>query len=124
MWLPEIWWGFTVVTNIAFGLVAVVIGFAVGKGVTNLAGGKRSVGLQALSTGIAAVSFVYATYLVNRTFLQRAIAEEGQAIVLPLLPEFELLVRVVSAGFEAFDVVFLGIVLWQAWKMPAPLRLG
>ena len=32
--------------------------------------------------------------------------------------------RLVAAGFEAFDFVFLGIVLWQAWKMPAPVRLG
>jgi len=119
-----VWWGFTAATKVGFGLVAVVIGFAVGKGVTSLAGGKRSIGLQILSTGIAAVSFVYATYLVNRTFIERAFAEEGQAIALPLAPNLELLAQVVAAGFEAFDVVFLGIVLWQAWKMPAPVRLG
>src|SRR3989442_4976691 len=41
------WWGFTVLTKIGFGLVAVVIGFLVGQGTARFAGGKRSVGLQA-----------------------------------------------------------------------------
>ena len=36
------WWGFTVLTRIAFGLVAVVIGFTVGWGVVRLAGNKRT----------------------------------------------------------------------------------
>lgn len=119
-----VWWGFTVVTKIAFGLVAVVIGFAVGKGVTVLAGGKRSTGLQFLSTGVALLSFGYATYLVNRSFIQQAFAAEGETIALPFLPDTGLFMRVVSTGFEAFDVVFLGIVLWQAWKMPAPIRIA
>ena len=60
------WWGFTVMTSIAFGLVAVVIGIAVGKGVTMLSGGKRHLNLQILSVAIALVGFAYATYLVNR----------------------------------------------------------
>jgi len=119
-----VWWGFTVVTSIAFGLVAVVIGFAVGKGVTMFAEGKRSRGLQLLSSGVALVSFLYATYLVNRTFIQRAFAAEGESIALPWLPDGALFVQVVSAGFEAFDAVFLAIVVWQAWKMPAPVRLA
>jgi hypothetical protein len=119
-----VWWGFTVVTSISFGLVALVIGFAVGKGVTMLAEGKRSIGLQAVSAGIALVSFAYGTYLVNRTFIQRAFAEEGRSIALPFVPDTELLVQVLSADFEGIDVLFLGIVLWQAWKMPAPIRLA
>src|SRR3989442_9145417 len=42
------WWGFTVLTKIGFGLVAVVIGFLVGQGTARFARGKRSVGLQAV----------------------------------------------------------------------------
>jgi hypothetical protein len=118
------WWGFTVVTNIAFGLVAVVIGIAVGKGVTILAGHKRSQGLQILSVVISVLSFAYASYLVNRTFILRYAAEEGQDVVLPLLPPPDLLLSVVSLNFGIMDLVFLAIVVWEAWKIPAPLRLG
>ena len=118
------WWGFTVVTNIAFGLVAVVIGFTVGKGVTILSGNKRAVGLQALAVVVAGLSYVYASYLVNRTFVLRALAEQGEEFVLPLLPAPGLLVEVVGLSFDVMDLVFLAIVLWQAWKIPAPIRLA
>ena len=118
------WWGFTVATNIAFGLIAVVIGFTVGKGTVMLSGDKRSRGLQVISSLVATVSFFYASYLVNRTFILRAFAEEGTEFVLPLLPSPDLFVRVVGAGFGVMDVVFLAIVVWQAWKMPAPFALS
>ena len=119
-----IWWGFTAATRVSFGLVAVVIGFAVGKGVQFFTGGKRSVGLQALSVAISAVAFGYASYLVNRTFIQRAYQEQGQEIALPLLPDAELAFRVVALDFGIMDIVFLAIVLWQAWTMSRPIRLG
>ena len=119
-----VWWGFTVMTNIAFGLVAVVIGFTVGKGTLILSGYKRAVGLQGLAVVIAGLSYVYASYLVNRTFVLRAMAEQGETIVLPLLPPPGLLVQVVGLSFDVMDVVFLALVLWQAWKMPAPVRLA
>ena len=48
-----VWWGFTVVTSISFGLVAVVIGIAVGKGIMLFTGGKRSRGLQGLAVGVS-----------------------------------------------------------------------
>jgi hypothetical protein len=118
------WWGFTVLTNIAFGLVAVVIGFATGKGVAMLSGGKRHVNLQVLSVAISIAGFAYASYLVNRTFLQRAFTEQGQQVVLPWLPDPGLFFNVVSPGFGVMDVVFLAIVVWEAWKIPAPIRIA
>jgi hypothetical protein len=117
------WWGFTVMTSIAFGLVAVVIGIAVGKGVTMLSGGKRHLNLQILSVVIALVGFAYATYLVNRTFIERALVEEGQQMALPWLPSPELFMNVVRLDFGIMDVVFLAIVAWEAWKIPAPVAL-
>ncbi len=116
-----VWWGFTVVTNIAFGLVAVVIGIAVGKGVVMLSGNKRSPGLQITSVVIATLGFVYASYLVNRTFVQKAFAEQGQEAVLPWIPAPDLLIQVLQLGFSFMDVVFLAIVVYEAWKIPAPM---
>ena len=104
-----VWWGFTVLTHIVFGLVAVVIGFAVSKGVTLLAGNKRSQGLQIISVVISALSFVYASYLVNRTFIQQGMAEAGQEVVLPILPDPQLLYDVMALDFGIMELVFLGI---------------
>lgn len=118
-----VWWGFTVVTNIAFGLVAIVIGVAVGKGATLFAGNKRSSGLQFLSVVVAALSFFYASYLVNRSFVHQAYEEQGQAVVLPLLPSLDLMYDVVALDFGLFEVIFLAIVVYQAWRIPAPFRL-
>jgi hypothetical protein len=117
------WWGFTAVTNIAFGLVAIVIGYAVGNGVRMLSGNKRSMGLQIMSVSIASLAFFYATYLVNRTFIIQGYAEQGETIVLPLLPDPTLLFEVIKIGFGIMDVVFLGIVIFEAWRRPAPMKL-
>ena len=118
------WWGFTVATSISFGLVAIVIGFTVGKGIVMMTGGKRHLNLQIMAVVISALSFFYASYLVNRTFIQRAYLEQGEELVLPLLPAPGMLVEVVGLNFGMFDMVFLGIVLFQAWKMPAPIPLS
>lgn len=118
-----VWWGFTVMTGIAFGLVAIVIGFAVSRGISYFTGGKRALGLQILSVAIAAVSYFYASYLVNRTFLLRYMEEQGQTGDFPWLPDPQLFYRVVSLNFEAFDLIFLAIVIWEAWRGLAPLKL-
>jgi hypothetical protein len=119
-----VWWGFTVTTHIAFGLVAIVIGLAVGHGVLRFSGGKRARGLQILSTAISGVSFFYATYLVNRSLILRVWSEQGGGPAsLPWLPDAALFAEVVRANFGIFDFVFLAIVLYQAWKIPAPFRL-
>ena len=117
------WWGFTIVTEIAFGLIAVGIGIAVGKGIVLASGQKRSQALQVLSVAISVAAFTYASYLVNRTFLQRAFAAQGTPGTLPFLPGPQLFFNVVKVGFGVMDVVFLAIVVYEAWKIPAPARL-
>ena len=119
-----LWWGFTVLTNIAFGLVAVVIGFLVGHGAMRFAGGKRTRGLQILSTVVAALCFAVASYLVTMTFVNQGLAKQGSPWRVPFPPtSLPMFVRVVKAGFGIMDVVFLGIVVWQAWTIPRPLSL-
>ena len=119
-----VWWGFTAATKISFGLVAVVIGFAVGKGIEMLTGGKRHLNLQIMAAAISVLAYTYASYLVTRTFLQRAYLERGEEVLLPLLPDPGLLVEVIKLDFRLFDLVFLAIVVFQAWKMPAPLAVA
>ncbi len=119
-----VWWGFTVITEIGFGLVAVVIGFTVAKGACFFSGNKRSSGLQGLSVAVSGIAFFWASYLVKRTFILRAYAQKGQEVVLPWLPSPDLLVAVVGVDFGVMDLVFLGIVVYEAWKIPAPIRMA
>lgn len=116
------WWGFTVMTKISFGLVAVVIGVAVGQGVLRLGGYRRALGLQVLSATIATVAFGVASFLVNRSFYNMAAVEQGFEI-LPLVPPLPLVIEVLKMGASPMDLLFLGIVLYEAWRIPAPLRL-
>ena len=119
-----VWWGFTVLTKIAFGLVAVAIGFLVGHGVVRFTGGKRSVGLQVLAVGVSLVSFVVATYLVNMTFVNQAMAKSGDAFRLAFPPQnLDTFLKVLALDVGLMDAVFLAIVLYQAWTIPAPVRL-
>ena len=117
-----VWWGFTVLTHIGFGLIAVAIGFLVGEGAVRFAGGKRSNGLQLLSVSVAVASFALATYLVNMTFINRQLAQAGEGFRVAFPPQnLELLFKVLSADFGLMDFVFLAIVVYEAWKIPRPL---
>ncbi len=118
------WWGFTVLTKISLGLVAIVIGYLTGLGAVKFSGGKRSGGLQALSVTVALASYVVATYLVNMTFANQALAKQGEAFRVAFPPQsFDLFVKVLSLGFGIMDDVFLAIVVYEAWKIPKPLAL-
>ncbi len=118
------WWGFTVLTHIAFGLFAVAIGFLVGQGTVRFSGGKRTAGLQALSVVVALLSYVAATYLVNMTFINQALAKQGETFRVGFPPQsLGLLLRVVTIEFGLMDLVFLAIVVWEAWKIPRAISL-
>jgi hypothetical protein len=73
---------------------------------------------------VALAGYFVATYLVNATFINKALAERGDGQRIELFTmDPALFTRVVALGLGLMDFVFLAIVLWQAWKMPAPLRL-
>ena len=119
-----LWWGFTAATKISFGLVAVAIGFLVGQGAVRFAGHKRSHGLQWMAIVVTLASFAVATYLVNMTFANVALAAAGDPRRLGFPPaSFETFVRVLTAGFRWMDLVFLAIALYEAWKIPRPPRI-
>ncbi len=119
-----VWWGFTALTHIAFGLVAIAIGFLVGHGALRFAGGKRSVALQAIAVTVSILSFALGTYLVNRTFVNQALAKSGASFRVDLVPQSaELFGRVMSVNLGIMDAVFLAICVYQAWTLTRPIRL-
>lgn len=118
------WWGVTVLTKIGFGLVAVVIGVLVGHGALRFAGGKRSVGLQVLAVVVGAVSFLVAVYLVNMTFINELLAQRGDAVRVSFPPAgLAMFYNVIAANFGIMKLVFLGIIVYEAWFIPRPIKL-
>ncbi|HEV8471286.1 MAG TPA: hypothetical protein VGR82_00810 [Methylomirabilota bacterium] len=119
------WWGFTVITHLGFGLVAVVIGFLVGHGTIRFAGGKRSRGLQALAVVVGALSFLVAAYLVNMTFINQALAAQGDLRRVAFPPaSVTIFYHVLALNFGVMKLVFLAIVVYETWIIPRPLRLA
>jgi hypothetical protein len=118
------WWGVTALSGWSLGIVAVGVGWAVGWGTLRFSGGKRSQSLQLLSSGVAAGCWVLATYLVNMTFINRSLAEANEAFRVPFPPvSLEMFVDVMKAGFGLMDVVFLAIMMWEAWRIPRPFAI-
>jgi hypothetical protein len=119
------WWGFTVLTQIGFGLVAVVIGFLAGHGAVRFAGGKRSAGLQTIAIAAGALSFLVASYLVNMTFINEALQQRGAGWRIPFPPDsLQTFYRVIAVNFGLMKLVFLAIVVYEAWVIPRPPKLG
>ena len=118
------WWGFTVLTHIAFGLFAVAIGFLAARGAVMFSGGKRSRGLQAIAIGAAVAGYAVAMYLVNTTFINQTLAAQGESYRVGLPPQSAgLFARVVAADLGVMDLVFLALAVWEAWRIPRPIAL-
>lgn len=119
------WWGFTALTGIGFGLIAVVIGVLAGHGAVRFSGGKRGPGLQAIAVAAGALAFFVASYLVNMTFINQALQERGEAWRVPFPPNsLETFYRVIALNFGVMKLVFLGIVTWEAWTIPRLPKLN
>src|SRR4030095_1827643 len=117
------WWGITVLTKIGFGLVAVVIGLLVGHGTLLFAGGKRSRGLQLIAVVVGGLSFLVAVYLVNMTFINQALAQRGEGwrVGFPP-PSLGVFYSVIAANFGIMKLVFLGIIMYEGWFIPRPIK--
>ena len=118
------WWGVTVLTKIGFGLVAVVIGLLVGHGTLRFAGGKRSVGLQIMAVAVGTLSFLVAVYLVNMTFINELLAQRGDTLRVSFPPKgLAMFYNVIVANFGIMKLVFLAIIMYEAWFIPRPIKL-
>jgi len=117
-----VWWGFTVFTKIQFGLVAIVIGITVAKGILMATGGRRSRQLQVISAVIAALAYFYADYLVKRTFILQQSPEYARALT--LFPDPALFFNISKMTFDIFTLIFLTITVFQAWRLVEPFNIS
>lgn len=106
-------------TGYQLGLVAIAVGFLVGRGVRWGTGGRGGVLYQVL-----AVALTYAA--ISCSFLPYVL-ESNDALGLsdlPLLIPFIVALPIQLGMRSPFLLVIFGIGLWEAWKFTAPVKLA
>jgi hypothetical protein len=116
-----IYYGVTAITGYQLGLISVLVGYLVGKGVAQGAKGKGGLGYQALAVGL--------TYLsIGLTFVPELlrIANEqhhsgvGAALVGGVLV---LIGPIIHATQSPLSALINGFALYEAWKLNRALTL-
>lgn len=116
-----IWWAVTFYSGYAVGIVAIVIGVTTARGITLFNGNKRSQQIQMMAVVMTILSYFYASYLVTRSFVLKQ--NSAQYIdILTLVPTPEVFFGILKNTFNVFNLVFLGIAVWQAWTMTKPFK--
>jgi len=113
-----LWYGVVVLTNWQIGLIAIAVGFVVGKGVVLGAGGRGSVLLIPVSVGLTFVSLVVSEYLIAVHFVNQIAAELGASAAefLALFSPVDL-VRLSLEG-EPITLLFWAIAGYEAFIIP------
>ena len=91
------------------------------KDILVISNSKRSRELQIMSVIVATLAYFYANYLVTRTFILQEYPQYADK--LGLLPEPRLLFEITKMSFDLFTIVFLAIVVYEAWRLVAPFQL-
>ena len=110
-----IFYGVTALTGYQLGLVAVLVGYLVGKGVAQGAHNKGGFGYQALAVGLTYIS-VALTALPEVAKMADEAHDQGSAHLVAAV------FRVMSSPFHMaytspLSAVINGFALWEAWKL-------
>jgi hypothetical protein len=113
-----VWYGIVAVTDMKLGLVAIGVGWLVGRGAVMGAGagGKQ---LAAVSLVIAVLAMVLGEYLMVNHAVHAYFAKEQPDVVLPALLSPARLLPVYAGSFGPLDLVFYAIGAWEAFRFPA-----
>jgi hypothetical protein len=116
-----LWFSIVVGTDYKLGLVAVAIGWMVGRAAVAGANGRGGAALAWTSLGIAVASMLLGEYLiVNHLVLKYARAQAAGD--LPSTIPLSMFVEIWPKTVGAFDFVFFAIGAYEAWKVPARMR--
>lgn len=120
-----IWFAIVVVTNYEVGIVAVLIGWLVGRAVVFGSGQKRGMKLQLLSVLIALAAMVGAEYFIVREFVVQYVTENAgaaQAAQIPLFLPLDIAVDFIVGVVQddPLTLLFWGIALYAAFRVPRP----
>ena len=110
-----LYWGVAALSGYQFGLIAIVVGWLVGKGIQWGTGGRGSVLYQILAVLITYLS-IAVSYVPD--ILAQSQAEGGGPGYLIVLGVMTLIAPIVVAINSIFGAIILLIGLWEAWKIP------
>ncbi|MFC1679421.1 hypothetical protein ACFL2T_04350 [Elusimicrobiota bacterium] len=114
-----IWAGVVYLAGFRIGLIAIVVGLMAGYGAAR---GGRCRHSQFIGGGCAA-----AGYFVGQVgaLLGLIVAEHGLPLsfgaLLPILPA--VFMAVLKSTFSSFDAVFLGLAVYEGYRIPAPVQV-
>ena len=109
-----LYWGFVKLTNIEFGLMAIAVGWLVGKAVmkgSNMRGGRRYQ-ILALALTYFSITLSYGVLMIEQISRSPTPATVGLGFILPLMFAAPFL-----GGFSnIIGLVIIAIGLFEAWK--------
>ncbi len=111
-------------TGYQLGLVAIAVGFLVGRGVRWGTGGRGGVLYQVLAVALTyvAIAFSFLPYVLER--MDRVTGCGPSCPTSSLLIPFMLALPIQMGIGSPFLLVIFGIGLWEAWKFTAPVPLA
>lgn len=113
-------WAATVhATHLELGIVASLIGVAVGKAVYFASGKRRGPALQWLAIALAVLGVVAGKLLLVGWWIADGIRADGQQATLSnIVTELRLRLQVAPATvFRPFDLLWIGIAAYAAWRL-------
>ena len=108
------------ISGYELGIIAIAVGFLVGRAVRWATGGRGGVIYQVLAVALtyAAIAFSWVPFLAERG------AGSVDVLDIVLRTPFILTLPIVIGLDRPFSLVILGIALWEAWKFTAPVPLA
>lgn len=118
-------WGLIVrFSEYELGIVAWGIGFVVGTAVVFAARGARGPQLQAVAVGASLVGILLGKYLSFAWVVQEMAAEEGVRLGVFSGETVEIFRENLGSVFTLFDLLWIGLAVFTAWRIPQALRPG
>lgn len=116
-----VWYGLVVLTDYKLGIVAIGVGWLVGKGVVVGAGNKRSVSLMVVGGVLSVLALVAGEYFIVNHMVRQYV--EGFTGWLSLEEFLNIYPEVLAEGNWLLDVVFYLIALYEGVIQAKPVKL-
>ena len=112
------WYGITEITSMKLGLVAIGVGWLVGRAaVLGAGGGGKSLALVSLAVGVSAMAL--GEYLILNHEVRAFLSEQNPDASLAWFLSPAKLFPIYTDSFGVLDAVFYAIGAWEAWRQPA-----
>lgn len=120
-----IWYAIVILSGWHIGLIAVIAGIIVGKGVS--IGSRREFGMQfpLLSVFLSLCSMIVSEYLIGRHYLEQLFINDGYTSITYFLP-LDVVFKIIknSVLYDPITLFFWALALYQAYKIPLQLQGG